>query len=754
MRSVFITISLVMIVSSVCAAGAGITVIASGDMHGMVQACDCNIEPGGGLAKRSHFVNTLGGRDNILLLDAGGFSAGGLYDTYTEGREADSIRSEQAIAGMEPLRYDAIGVGDDDLQYGGDWLLQRAKAASLPLVSANCFRENGSLLFTPYIILNKAGKRIAVTSVVTQEKLFAGDQKIIIADPLKSLKKIWNDLKLKSDYQIVLSHLGSSKTRELIDSLSDIDLAVNGHRKTESNALSMVNNVPVLQFGFQGKSLSYALMIEKDKKLVVDKSGWYIISNDLPDDRKVTSVIDALKKGKQTDVYDLYMMSQCPYGLEALPGFVKFIEKNQDVDWNIWFIGSVENDTILSSLHGPGEVRDEMMWLAVKNLYPSRWFEFIKTIADSSKTTEIILKKMGIAQAEIDKWIASNGVSQLAGHYLRSDRVNIKASPTLLINNTPYEKQLTLDRLLKNSCEGSEKKKYCDSLPQCIDNSDCKQKGKLGKCEDRKCIYVDAVKFTFTVVVADSARQKPEDMVIATTEDLFAGVTIEKVTMSSQKGKELISRYQPDALPFYLFGKDVKLAYNFEQIEKGLIEKNNGLFFKKGIVRSNYFFKRAVENGKIILFIDPFFKDISGILSSLQKDTVLYNKITVMPMFYDDPQKDLWGTEEGFRHEEALRWLIMNKFFNDKTKKYLTEYSKSPGNSYWFRILDGISIPSDTFVSTLRANSDALMEHWKKLLQLSIHEPVVMLFNNRETVIAGNKNEFEALIGIKVPEKK
>jgi hypothetical protein len=669
-----------------------------------------------------------------------------LYDTYTEGRAADSIRTEQTIAGMELLRYDAIGVGDDDLQYGGEWLLQRGKAASLPLVSANCFRENGSLLFAPYLIINKKGKRIAVTSVVTQEKLFDGDQKIVIADPLTSLKKIWNELKKKSDYQIVLSHLGSSKTRELIDSLPDIDFAVNGHRKTETNALTMVGNVPVLQFGFQGKSLSYAWVTEKNKKLVVDKSGWYFIANDLPDDPKVVEAIDALKKGKQTDVYDLYMMSQCPYGLEALPDFVKFIGKNPDINWNIWFIGSVENDTILSSLHGPGEVREEMMWLAVKSLYPSRWFEFIKTVADSANTTEIILKKMGISQSEIDKWIEANGVSQLAGHYLRSDRLNIKASPTLLINNNPYEKQLTLERLLKNRCEGSGKQKYCDSLPQCIDGSDCKQKGKLGKCVDKKCLFVDAVKFTFTVVVPDSARQKPENMVVATTEGLFAGVTIEKVAMSSQKGKELISLYQPDALPFYLFAKEVKQAYNFEQIEKGLIEKNGGLFFKKGIIRNNYFFRRSVDNGKIVVFIDPFFKDIAGILSSLQKDTALFNKMTILPMFYDDPQKDLWGTEEGFRHEEALRWLIMDKFFSSKAKKYLTEYSNSPGNSYWFRILDSINISPDTFVTTLRANSDVLLEHWKLLLQLSIREPVVVFFDNRETAIAGSRNELEGLI--------
>jgi hypothetical protein len=727
-----------------------LTVIASGDAHGMVQACDCNLDPGGGLPKRGSFMATLGDRTNIIFVDAGGFSAGGLYDSYTEGRKADSIKTEQMIKGMGVLGYDAVGVGDDDLQYGGEWLLQKGRASKLPLVSANCFKSDGTPLFPAIIYLKKGPKTIAITSVTTTEKLFSIDKKIEVRDPLLSLKKIWKEMVAKSDYQIILSHLGSTKTSEISESFPECDLMVNGHRKNETNALSMATDVPVLQFGFQGKALSYVTLSQSLKKLTVEKNGWYTINDKLPDDSTVIAAINSLKSGKQASVYDLYMMSQCPYGLEALVGFVNFIEKSPEINWNIWFIGSVENDTLLSSLHGAEEVKDEMLWLAIKELYPARWFEFIKKRSEVSVPTELIIKGMGIPQADLNKWVEKNGVAQLSGHYLRSIRLNVKASPTLLINNVPYEKVITGERLLKHQCDKStQKSPICDSLPQCFDNSDCKKKGKNGRCVDGKCVFIDAAPFTFSVLVADSTRQHPETAVTATTEDLFPGAIIEKIPVNSPTAAAIFKTYSPEALPFYLFSKDVKQAYNFDQVGSGLIEKNGALLFKKGITRNNYFYKRKLEKGKVLLFIDPFFKEISGIFTALQNDTLFQSKISIVPVIYSDPQGDLWGTEEGFRQEEALRWLIMGKYFPDKYSKYLQEYAKSPGSSYWFKILDKIGLPADSFVTVLRSNSDLLFSQWKQLLSLSVREPAVVLFDNRELAVAGNKKELEELLSIK-----
>ncbi len=726
-----------------------LTIIASGDAHGMVQVCDCTLDPGGGLPKRSQFLKNLGNCDSIILVDEGGFSAGGLYDSYTEGRKADSIKTLQMIKGMSVIGYDAIGVGDDDLQYGGEWLLQQAKSVNLPLISANCFRADGLPLFATHIYVKRGSKIIAITSVTINENLFPIDKKVIIKDPIVSLKKIWKEMASKSDYQIILSHLGNTKTAEIADSLPECDLVVNGHRKNVTTAVSVKGTIPVLEFGFQGKSLSFATVKAVNKKFTLEKSGWYIVSKDIADDNNVVSAINSLQIESQKIVYDLYIMSQCPYGLEALSGLVKFLSKNPDADWNIWFIGTVDSDTLLSSLHGPEEVKDEMEWLAIKDLHPKRWYDFLKKRTESQIPTETIIKSMGIAQNEIDKWVALNGIDQLAGHYIRSVRLNIKASPTLLINNVSYEKEISSDRLLKNQCLSSGKKmSYCDSLPQCLDDADCKKKGKIGKCEKGKCIFADALPFKFSVLIADSMHQHPENSIITTTEDLFPGVNIEKLSINSTIANTLLKTFSPEALPFYLFNKDVKLAHNFDQIGSGLIEKNGSLVFKKGITRSNYYYKRKLEKGKVVLFVDPFFKEITNIIGLIQKDSILQNKLTIVPVIYNEPQRDQWGTEESFRQEEALRWIIMSTFFQRKFNLYLQEYAKSPGSSYWFKILQTIGISTDSFVTTLRANSDALYSQWKELLSLSIREPVVVLFDNREIAVAGNQKELMGLLTV------
>lgn len=727
-----------------------LTIIASGDAHGMVQACDCTLDPGGGLPKRSQFLKNLGNSDSIILLDEGGFSAGGLYDSYTEGRKADSIKTLQMIKGMSVIGYDAVGVGDDDLQYGGEWLFQQAKSVNLPIISANCFRTDGQPFFSTHIYVKRGSKTIAITSVTTNENLFTIDKKVIIKDPVASLKSIWKEMTSKSDYQIILSHLGNTKTAEIANSFPECDLFVNGHRKNETTAVSVEGSIPVMEFGFQGKNLSFAVVKTDNKKFTIKKSGWYFISKDIADDNNVVSAINFLQIKSQATVYDLYIMSQCPYGLEALSSFVKFLSKNPDADWNIWFIGTVDSDTLLSSLHGPEEVKDEMEWLAIKDLHPKRWYDFLKKRAESQIHTETIIKSMGISQEEIDKWVAINGISQLAGQYTRSGRLNIKASPTLLINNIPYEKIISSDRLLKSQCLSSENKMpYCDSLPQCFDDADCKKKGKIGKCEKGKCAFADALPFNFSVLVADSIHQHPENSIITTTEDLFPGAVVEKISINSPMGNKLIKTFSPEALPYYLFNKDVKLAYNFDQIESGLIEKNGSLVFKKGITRSNYYYKRKLEKGKVVLFLDPFFKEIGNIIDVIQKDSLLQKKLTIVPVIYNAPQHDLWGTEESFRQEEALRWIIMSAFFQRKFSQYLHEYAKAPGNSYWFKILETIGMPTDAFVMTLKANSDVISNQWNELLNLTIREPVAVMFDNREIAVAGNQKELIELLTAK-----
>jgi hypothetical protein len=153
---------------------------------------------------------------------------------------------------------------------------------------------------------------------------------------------------------------------------------------------------------------------------------------------------------------------------------------------------------------------------------------------------------------------------------------------------------------------------YCDSLPECLSDADCKKIGKLGKCAEKKgarakCEYRDALRFTLTVVSPDSALFHPEYGVIAGITDDFPGVVVDSVRASSERGKKLISDYAPAFLPFFIFDKAVMNAPNYKSIETGLYSVKDRLLFKPGMVKPSYFYKRKLIPKSCILYVDPIF---------------------------------------------------------------------------------------------------------------------------------------------------
>jgi hypothetical protein len=722
------------------------TIFATGETHAMLYPCDCPREPGGGLAKRASLFRSTLNRNRDILVDAGGFAGGGIYDSYTEGRTGDSSRTILTLAAMGIQKYDAAAIGDDDLQYGGEWLRNQASKAGIMLVSANCFLNKGNLLGKPYVIIKRGGLRFGITALTSQEKILPVSNDVKVDNPVSSLKKIWKDIVRESDFRIIISHLGQENAAALADSFPECDLIVNGHRKSDPQAIVSDYKVPLLQFGFQGKSVSYAAFRSKGNKNSLAKSGWLNVVPEMPDDSAVVKILNGKSTGKAENIYDLYIMGQCPYGLEALAEFTSFLGVFPSVEWNLWFIGTVEKDSSLISLHGEGEIKEEMRWLAVKALYPSKWVEFLKLRSTTQIPPELIMCNLGIDTGKIVKWVNSGGKMELISHYLRSERLKINSSPTLLVNNTPYEKQISEQRLAKIQC-GVTHVAQCDTLPECFEDSDCRQKGKSGHCTNGKCEFHDAVKFSFKVIIADSTLQHPEKPIIATTEDLFAGADVEIIKASSQKGKQLISEFKPSALPLYIFSKDASRDSNFQSVENGLEERNGSYVFKDGFVRRNYLLNGTSGTEKYVLFIDPLFKESPGIISSvLQNDKA--KRIRIRPVVFVEPSKVQWGTDEKIRQEEAMRWLILDKYYPSKFKDYLKEYSTDPGSSFWIRYLWKLKIPADSFVNKAENLGPSLLEnHMKALRDSFIQDPVLMLVNGQELFTISNQSELDRIMG-------
>jgi hypothetical protein len=722
-----------------------LTVIASGETHAMLGPCDCPVDPGGGLAERATVLKKSGAPADRLLLDAGGFGGGGIYDDYTGGRAVDSLRTLSTLRAMGAMKYDAAAIGDDDLIYGGKWLHDNAERVGLPLISSNCFATDGSPFVPSYKIIVKNGVRFGVVSLTTEERLFKADDSCTILPPVSALKKIWGAVTAASDCPIILSHLGEAMTKQLVDSFPGCGIIVNGHRKTSSAPVAWIGKTLVMQFGFEGKKLSYAkLSFDRRKKSFSEvQSGWIEVSRGTLPDTAITALLDKPSPLKAKPVYDLYIMSNCPYGCAALREFIDFVKQFPDVEWNLWFIGNVENDSLVS-LHGPAEAGDEMTWLAVKTLYPGKWLEFLRLRGRENAATSAVLSVLSLDTAGIGKWVRENGRKSLADHYERSMRLHISASPTLLINNSPFEKNIESRRLAKGQCLTYEKQPaLCGALPECFDDGDCRKKGFYGSCNKGKCGFSPDAAFTFSILVADSTVQHPENAVRATTEDLFPAATIEVVTLGSKRGRELYKKWAPTTLPLYIFGEDVAQARNFSQIASGLVKITDGYTFKNAITPVNYFPGRVSKPGEAVFLVDPFFPDAINVLRTITDRTGLSKRVRVLPVINADPAGIALAVEEKLRQEEALRWMVMDSLYRERYFTYLSSYAKTGPSSYWFL---SIAIQKDLFVKQVKANSRLLAAQWDLLQTLGVKDPVSVLLNNREIVIIRNEKELASVL--------
>ena len=731
--------------------------VASGETHAMLEACDCPDDPGGGFAKRASLVTMLRDSSNVLLVDAGGFGGGGVYDSYTKGRQGDSLRTLAAIRAMGYIKYDAVCIGDDDLQYGGQWLKKQAFYSGVPLVSANCFLPDGRLLAAPFVIVKKGKYSIGITAVTTPEKVLATDDSIVVKPPIPAIRALWKELRGKSDFQIILAHLGETESRMLLDTFPDCGLVVNGHRKNSTEEFITTQGQVMLQFGFQGKALSYAEIVEDSKGAAIGRTGWFDVGPNVPDDPVVSKLVALPEAGnalKTKTVFDLYIMSQCQFGCTALKEFSEFLLLFPVVEWHVWFIGTAHIDSTLSSLHGQTEISDELLWLSVQAVYPEKWQEFLRKRASlGQEQTDAVLRGMGLNLSKMKAWITRKGRAELALHYTRSMRMGINASPTLLVNNGAFSQEITKNRLAKLVCGTAEAKNtYCDSLPECLSDADCKKIGKVGKCTEKKgmrarCEYRDALRFTLTVISPDSALFHPEFGVIAGITDDFPGVVVDSVRAFSERGKKLVADYAPAFLPFFIFDKAVMNAPNYSSIETGLYSVKDGLLFKPGMVKPSYFYKRKLLPKSCILYVDPVFPGAKDAIKSMQIASRKNGNMRIMPLVYTASDSAGSPTEEALRQEEALRWLVILEKYPDKYNDYLKLFIERKSMSYWFTDCGKLKINVDEFVKQVEANTLRLSAYRREIEEFGMKEPVEVLINNREVVSIKNQKELGEIVG-------
>ena len=239
-----------------------LTILHTNDMHSHIHPFQSGRNKGlGGMAQRSALIKNIREENkNVLLLDAGDIFQGTPYFNMYKG--------ELEIKLMSQMNYDAVTIGNHDLDNGLVGLKKQLKHANFPFLIANYNFKNTILenTFSPYKIFDKNGIKVGVFGIgieldgLVPKKLF-GNTKYL--DPIKISNKYAKLLKdkHKCDLVICLSHLGFKYKSQKISDLrlaketKNIDLIIGGHTHTFLKK-------PVIS-----KNLD-------DKNIIINQVGW------------------------------------------------------------------------------------------------------------------------------------------------------------------------------------------------------------------------------------------------------------------------------------------------------------------------------------------------------------------------------------------------------------------------------------------------------------------------------------------------
>ncbi|MDI6758786.1 MAG: hypothetical protein QMD94_03840, partial [Candidatus Omnitrophota bacterium] len=266
-----------------------ITILYTGSTHAMLYPCNCPKEQDGGIARRMSLVKQLRkAHPQALLLDAGGFFAGGLLDEWTQNTELDQQRALLNLKAMELMRYDALNIGSDEFNFGRGFFQENISKTNLNFLSCNIFDDFSFI--KPFIIKEISGIKVGIiglTDPFAKQKL----ENLRIIEPALALKKSVEELrKNKVNIIVVLSYLQEKDAQSLISNVEGIDVVISAFSpEKEGASYRQIGKTLFLRPSWQGRKLGKAIIILKDNKITGHKIEELRLSDKIQDDPEAFS---------------------------------------------------------------------------------------------------------------------------------------------------------------------------------------------------------------------------------------------------------------------------------------------------------------------------------------------------------------------------------------------------------------------------------------------------------------------------------
>ena len=170
----------------------------------------------------------------------------------------DSLHDERTalmLDAMEIMAYDAVGLGEEELALGPEFLARAA--GRLPLVCANLRLGPGREgLIPPVRFVERDGHTIAVTGFVDPilyyelpGALDLSPDSLLLLDPVETLLPVIREAAERAEVVVVLGHGSLDQVREWIPRVPGADAVLQGHEPGLSRGASRVEDTYLILAG-------------------------------------------------------------------------------------------------------------------------------------------------------------------------------------------------------------------------------------------------------------------------------------------------------------------------------------------------------------------------------------------------------------------------------------------------------------------------------------------------------------------------
>ena len=267
---------------------ARIQILGTTDMHGHVLAQDAyTLQPANqGWAKVATLIRRQQALNpNTILVDCG--------DTI-QGEPINYVRNvlrrdlpEPSIAIMNALGYSAMAIGNHEFNFGLPVLREAEQQARFPLLSANTIQADGNTAFTPFVIKQVAGLRVALVGFTTPKipswEEPANYQGLQFQDIVVAARLLVPRLREQEKVDVVIALLHSGLGRldgaegdenaalRLADQVPGLDAIFTGH--THQAVQTEHKGIPIVQALCHGRALAVV-----DLDLRQEKGRWRVVA--------------------------------------------------------------------------------------------------------------------------------------------------------------------------------------------------------------------------------------------------------------------------------------------------------------------------------------------------------------------------------------------------------------------------------------------------------------------------------------------